>query len=72
MRPARAMLLHLACVVTGLGVCLAGALWLGRGELAHVALGALFFAPGANRAGYRVFSVKRNGGRTVSPSLIST
>src|SRR5262245_57299508 len=41
---ARAMLLHPAGVVTSLGVCLAGALFLPGPEPAHVALGGLFFA----------------------------
>jgi hypothetical protein len=48
---ARAMLLHLAGVVTGLGVCLAGALWWASGEAAHVILGALLFAAGAAGVG---------------------
>ena len=64
--PIRGMLLHLAGVVTGLAVCLAGALWLGSGEPAHVALGALLFAAGA--AGVALqgwYAVKRlrGGGR---------
>jgi hypothetical protein len=44
---ARAMLLHLAGVASGLGVCLAGALWWGAGQPRHAALGALLFAAGA-------------------------
>jgi hypothetical protein len=44
---ARTMLLHLTSVVTSLGVCLAGAVWLSRSEPTHVALGAILFALGA-------------------------
>jgi hypothetical protein len=43
----RTMLLHLAGVVTGLGVCLAAAVWLSSSEPTHVALGAILFALGA-------------------------
>ena len=43
---AHAMLLHLTSVVTSLGVCLAGAVWLSRSEPTHVALGAILFALG--------------------------
>ena len=45
--PPRAMLLHLACVVTGLGVCLAGALLFSTGHATHVISGGLLFASGA-------------------------
>jgi len=46
--PARDMLLHLACVVAGLGVSLTGALVFSSGHAAHVISGgALFFALGA-------------------------
>ena len=46
--PTRTMLLHLACVVSGLGVCLAGALML---EAAHPVWGLTFFAIGAAGVG---------------------
>jgi hypothetical protein len=42
----RIMLLHLTGVVTSLGVCLAGAVWLSSSEPTHVALGALLFTLG--------------------------
>jgi hypothetical protein len=45
--PAREMLLHLACVLSGLGVALAGTLLSSTGHAAHVVCGALLFALGA-------------------------
>jgi hypothetical protein len=45
------MLLHLACVVTGLGVCLAGALLASSGHAAHVISGGTLFALGAAGVG---------------------
>jgi hypothetical protein len=41
------MLLHLACVVTGLGVYLAGALLFSSGHAAHTVCGGALFAMGA-------------------------
>src|SRR5262249_54954412 len=63
--PARAMLLHLACVVTGLGVCLAGALMASTGPTAPVAPGGMLFALGAAVVGWQGWhAVKRvRGGR---------
>ena len=49
--PAREMLLHLACVVTGLGVCLAGALLTSTGHAAHAVCGGVLFALGATGVG---------------------
>jgi hypothetical protein len=58
--PAREMLLHLACVLSGLGVCLAGALLLSSGHAAHVAAGCVFFAMGALGVGWQGWeAVKR-------------
>jgi hypothetical protein len=51
--PVREMLLHLACVVSGLGVCLAGALLFSTGHAAHAVAGGLFFAMGALGVGRR-------------------
>ena len=49
--PAREMLLHLACVLSGLGVCLAGALLLASGHAARVVAGCTLFALGAAGVG---------------------
>ena len=49
--PAREMLLHLACVVSGLGVVLAGALWFSTGHAAHAVCGGILFALGATGVG---------------------
>ena len=45
------MLLHLACVLSGLGVALVGALLCSSGHAAHVVAGGLLFALGAAGAG---------------------
>ena len=61
--PAREMLLHLACVVTGLGVCLAGALMASTGHTAHVVAGGILFAMGAVGVGWQGWeAVKRQRG----------
>jgi hypothetical protein len=44
--PACEMLLHLACVLCGLGVCLAGALLCPTGHAAHAVCGGALFALG--------------------------
>jgi hypothetical protein len=49
--PAREMLLHLACRVAGLGVCLAGAVLASSGHAAHVVSGGLLFTLGAAGGG---------------------
>jgi hypothetical protein len=46
--PAREMLLHLACVLSGLGVALAGALLFSTGHAAHAVCGDFLFALGAS------------------------
>jgi hypothetical protein len=45
--PTREMLLHLACVACGLGVCLAGALLFSSGHATHAVCGGILFALGA-------------------------
>ena len=58
--PTREMLLHLACVVGGQGVCLAGALLFSTGHAAHVVCGSIRFALGAAGAGLQGWhAVKR-------------
>ena len=58
--PPRAMLLHLACVLSGLGVALAGALLASSGHAAHVVSGGIFFALGAAGIGLQSWlAVKR-------------
>jgi hypothetical protein len=58
--PAREMLLNLACVVTGLGVCLAGALLFSTGYTAHAVCGGTLFALGAAGVGLQGWhAVKR-------------
>ena len=42
--PARVMLLHLACVLSGLGVALAGALLASTGHAAHAVCGGALLA----------------------------
>jgi hypothetical protein len=49
--PAREILLYLACVLSGLGVCLAGALLASSGHAAHVISGGILFALGAAGVG---------------------
>jgi len=44
--PARAMLLRLACVLSGLGVSLAGALLFSTCQAAHASCGGAIFALG--------------------------
>jgi hypothetical protein len=62
--PAREMLLHLACVVSGLGVALAGALFFSTGHPAHVVVGCIFFAMGTAGVGLQGWhAVKRLRGR---------
>jgi hypothetical protein len=58
--PAREMLLHLACVVTGLGVALAGALLFPTGHAAHADCGGILFALGTAGVGLQGWhAVKR-------------
>jgi hypothetical protein len=58
--PAREMLLHLACVLSCLGVALAGALLASTGHAAHVACGGILFALGAVGVGLQGWhAVKR-------------
>jgi hypothetical protein len=58
--PAREMLLNLVCVVTGLGVCLAGALLASSGHAAHAVCGGPLFALGAAGVGLQGWhAVKR-------------
>jgi hypothetical protein len=45
--PSPEMLLHPACVLSGLGLCLAGALLFSSGQPAHGVAGGLLFASGA-------------------------
>ena len=60
------MLLHLACVVAGLRVCLAGALFFSTGHAAHVFAGCVFFAMGAVGVGLQGWhAVKRLRGGEV-------
>jgi hypothetical protein len=49
--PAREMLLHPACVVSGLGVALAGALLFSAGHAARAVSGGMLFALGAAGVG---------------------
>jgi hypothetical protein len=49
--PAREMLLHLACVLSGRGVALAGALLFSTGQAAHAVCGGTPFALGAAGVG---------------------
>jgi hypothetical protein len=49
--PAREMLLHLACVLSGLGVSLTGALLFSTGHAAHAVCGGALFALGAAGVG---------------------
>ena len=49
--PSRELLLPLACVPSGLGVVLAGALWFSSGHLAHAVCGGTLFALGAAGVG---------------------
>ena len=54
------MLLRLACVLSGLGVCLAGALMASTGHAAHVVCGGILFALGAAGVGLQGWhAVKR-------------
>jgi hypothetical protein len=58
--PARELLLHLACVLSGLGVCLAGALLFSTGHAAHAVCGGTLFALGAAGVGLQGWhAVKR-------------
>jgi hypothetical protein len=61
--PTRAVLLHLACMLSGLEVALAGALLFATGHAAHAVCGGTLFALGA--AGFGVqgwHAVKRPRG----------
>jgi hypothetical protein len=49
--PARELLLRLACVLSGLGVSLPGALWFSTGHAAHAVCGGTLFALGAAGVG---------------------
>jgi len=51
--PAREMLRRLVCLGSGLGMCLAGSLFVSTGHPAHAAVGALFFALGAAGVGLK-------------------
>jgi hypothetical protein len=62
------MLLHLACVVTGLGVCLDGALLAYTGHAAHAVYGGILFALGAEGVGLQGWhAVKRLRGGPAGP-----
>jgi hypothetical protein len=64
--PARELLLHRACVGSGLGVALAGGEQQRPGQAAHVIAGGIHFAMGAVGVGWQTWeAVKRlrNGGR---------
>jgi len=63
--PAREMLLHLACVFSGLGAALAGALLFTTGHAAHAVAGGILFALGA--AGVALQPPYSRGARTPSP-----
>jgi hypothetical protein len=66
------MLLHLTCVVSGLGVALAGAFWFSAGHAAHVVCGGILFALGAAGVGLQCWHpVKRlRGGE--GPKWVNT
>ena len=49
--PTREVLLHLAFVLSGLGVALAGALLFSTGHAAHAVCGSILFALGAAGVG---------------------
>jgi len=52
--------LNLVCLVAGLGMCLAGALFFSTGHPAHAVAGGLFFAMGALGVGWQGWkAVKR-------------
>jgi hypothetical protein len=58
--PAREMLLHLACVVSGLAVALAGSLLFSTGHAAHAVCSGILFALGAVGVGLQGWhAVKR-------------
>ena len=58
--PAREMLRNLVCLLSGLGISLAGALFFSTGHAAHVAAGCIFFAMGALGVGWQGWeAVKR-------------
>jgi hypothetical protein len=58
------VLLHWACVLSGLRVALAGALWFSTGSPAHAVAGGLFFALGSAGIGLQGWhAVKRLWGR---------
>jgi hypothetical protein len=58
--PARELLLHPACGLSGLGVALAGALLFATGHAAHAVCGGTLFAPGAAGVGLQGWhAVKR-------------
>jgi hypothetical protein len=64
--PAREMLPLLECVVSGLGVAVAGALWFPTGHPAHAVCGGILFALGAagvGLQGWRAVKRLRNGDR---------
>ena len=60
------MLRCLVCLVSGLVVCLTGAMFFSTGHPAHIAVGCAFFAAGALGVGWQGWeAVKRlrDGGR---------
>ena len=63
---AREMLLHLACVLSALGVSLAGALLFSTGQAAHAVCGGILFALGAagvGLQGWHAVRRRRGGGQ---------
>ena len=66
--PARVLLQHLACVLPGLGVVLAGALLLPTGHAAHVVSGGLLFAMGAVGVGLQYWYAAKELRGAVNPS----
>jgi hypothetical protein len=61
--PAREVLLHLACVLSGLGVALAGGLLFSAGPPAHAACGGARFVLGVAGVGLQGWhAVKRRAG----------
>ena len=61
----REMLRNLFCLVAGLGMCLAGAMFFSTGHPAHVAAGCVLFTTGALGVGWQGWeALKRlQGGR---------